>query len=154
MSQWNSESKRKTINCWKGGMWLLKRMTNPPVLSRTTPTRYWDQLCFFFIKCFSSFRISVVCFLCWSWFVKKKTCFNAYIYQRTYTCFNTCYHSEKIKFEEFINKRKTRNDTLCPYEFWKKRRGVVCVKLFIHVTLCQSFSPKCDNRFWTFHWFF
>ena len=79
---------------------------------------------FFYIKCFSSFRISVVCFLCWSWFVKKKTCFNAYIYQRTYTCFNTCYHSEKIKFEEFINKRKTRNDTLCPYEFWKKGEGL------------------------------
>ena len=79
---------------------------------------------FFFIKCFSSFRISVVCFLCWSWNVKKRRMLQC-IYKKTYICFNTCTFILKNKiWRIYIKKKKKEGYFMIYYEFWKKGEGL------------------------------
>ena len=95
-----------------------------------------------------------LCFLCWSWNVKKRHMLQC-IYKKTYICFNTCTFILKNKiWRIYIKKKKKMRDKLCLYyEFWKKGRGCLC-QIVYPCNKLSVFSPKCDNRFWTFHWFF
>lgn len=96
---------------------------------------------FFFIKCFSSFRISVVCFLCWSWNVKKKTYASMHIPKDIYMLqYVLSFWKNKI-WRIYKQKKNKEWYIMSIWILKKKERGCLCQIVYTCNTV-RVFHPS------------